>query len=110
MSKFNFLKKIGILGSIACALTGCGFKPEANIEPDVYGPPAMEDNYDIDDNNGDVIEEETDSVEDFNVSENEMQCIYGPPEMFEESAEDFNPEVNIQDEVYGPPSEDLINE
>lgn len=47
MSKFNFLKKLGLLGAITAAISGCGFNPEQNIEVDVYGPPVESfDEYD----------------------------------------------------------------
>jgi len=106
MSKFDFLKKLGILGSITCALSGCSFNPEANMEPGVYGPPPSEEVYDTnnDVNNSEVIEEDTDISTDFDVTENEIECIYGPPEMFGEPIEDFDPEQNIPNEVYGPPA------
>lgn len=102
MSKYNFLKKMGILGSIVCALTGCGFNPSNNIESDVYGPPIEDfDDYDTDKNSD---SKKPDNSQDFDVEYNEMECIYGPPEMFED--ENFNPDYNVPDEVYGPPAED----
>jgi len=116
LSKFNFLKKLGILGSITCLLSGCSFNPSANVEPDVYGPPPMEeyaDDDDISDNdNIDTGDEDNNTqtpekIDDYNVEQNEPLCIYGPPEMFEE---EYDPKENIEDDVYGPPVEDMIDE
>lgn len=108
MSKFNFLKKIGIFNALAVTLIGCNFNPGQNVPAGVYGPPPMEQG------------------DEYDPSENIPEAIYGPPVIDEDEIivdeydnsdskkmdpgfvinDDFDPEHNIADEVYGPPPGD----
>ena len=72
------MKKSRIIAAAmaSIALTGtlcsCGFSPDENVEPDVYGPPASYD---------DTAEEPV--IGDYEPIENMEPCVYGPPEMYE---------------------------
>lgn len=107
MSKFDFLKKMGIFSALALTITGCGkFNPEDNYPAEIYGPPEMmEESVIEEDTVGEDTEKEinvitpaptgekknpTDSDNDeseeyieFEASDNMEQSIYGPPEMFQ---------------------------
>lgn len=124
MSKFNFLKKIGIFNALAVTLIGCNFNPAQNVPAGVYGPPPMEqeDKYDPSENIPEpiygppVIDEDAIIVDEYDNSdskkmdpgfvinddfepEHNMEAdVYGPP-----PGEEYDPEDNIPDEVYGPP-------
>ena len=92
------------------------FKPELNIEEDVYGPPLMDMTEEIsaeettehsdetkesqtDTLNGDTSEETQDDAFTDDTSEETVQ----PLETQEILSPEFNPEDNIEATVYGPP-------
>lgn len=97
MSKFNFLKKMGIFSALALTLAGCGnYDPAENIPEAIYGPPEMFENAEEitpevlptrpvkpAKPTGEVEEETEDEEVEFDVVDNIQPCIYGPPEMFE---------------------------
>lgn len=115
MSRWNFLKKIGIFNALAITLAGCNsFNPAVNEPSGVYGPPEMfEEPAPISDaEESDEVGEpgESDEVGEtgesgknetskehsknaeevksrmrnlFHPEENEIEDVYGPPEMFE---------------------------
>lgn len=95
MSKFNFLKKLGIFSAVVLTISGCGnFDPSENEPVCIYGPPEMmgEPIEEVVEEitpaptpktpkpTKVVVEEEPDT--EFDATVNVEPCIYGPPEMF----------------------------
>ena len=113
MSKFNFLKKIGIFNALAISLVGCTFNPSHNVEAGVYGPPPMdiEEDYEPGDNiaepiYGPPVIDEIETPGDNEMSEEDIDKSLEELDREVEEDTDFNPENNIADEVYGPPPEE----
>ena len=82
---------------MGCNINGCfGFNgsvygppPSDNDNPDVYGPPSIESDEETNDT------KETDET--YNSDNNMNEDVYGPP------ADDFDPDDNEVVCVYGPP-------
>ncbi|MGN0688304.1 MAG: hypothetical protein ACI4KA_09385 [Oscillospiraceae bacterium] len=79
------------------------FKPELNIEADVYGPPLMDMTEEISaeettEHSDKTEESQTDALKG-DTSEETVQ----PPETQEILSAEFNPADNIEVAVYGPP-------
>jgi len=106
VSKFDFLKKIGILNALAVTLAGCNFNPANNVGPNVYGPPPMDlvDEYETDEVLEEDPEEETEDSEGETEGETEEETE-GQTEGEDGNLinDDLEVEVNEPVLVYGPP-------
>jgi len=103
MSKFNFLKKIGIFGSIACILSGCVFDKTTNVPDEIYGPPEEIVEDEPDDSPDEAADEEaTDTPDEVSDDANAETASPSLPETIEDGDE-FTTGANINACIYGPP-------
>ena len=116
MSKFGFLKRIGLLGTLAFIMSGCVFDKEDNVPVAIYGPPEMFEDEPVYDGEAEHEGAENEDAEETPDSPTPVETAgadvpldeddpFAPGEREESDfpTGDFEARENMMPCIYGPP-------